>query len=87
MTKGAVGQLTKVMAVEWAADNIQVNCIVPGFIGTPLIKPLMVDEKKEKWIRNRIPARRLGKTEELVGVRYFIIIKCIFLHHWSEFYC
>lgn len=68
MTKGGVGQLTKVMAVEWAADNIQVNCITPGFISTPLIKPLLVDEKKEKWIRNRIPARRLGRTDEIVGV-------------------
>jgi gluconate 5-dehydrogenase len=68
MTKGGVGQLTKVMAVEWAVDNIQVNCIIPGFISTPLIKPLLVDEKKEKWIRNRIPARRLGNTDELVGV-------------------
>ncbi|HES59958.1 MAG: SDR family oxidoreductase [Bacteroidales bacterium] len=68
MTKGGIGQLTKVMAVEWAADNIQINSIVPGFIDTPLIKPLLLDEKKEKWIRNRIPARRLGNTAELVGV-------------------
>lgn len=68
MTKGAIGQLTKIMAVEWAVDNIQVNCITPGFINTPLIKPLLVDEKKVKWIRNRIPARRLGNTDELVGV-------------------
>ena len=68
MTKGGIGQLTKVMAVEWAADNIQVNCIVPGFFSTPLIRPLLADEKKEKWLRNRIPARRIGNTDELVGV-------------------
>jgi gluconate 5-dehydrogenase len=68
LTKGAVSQLTKVMAIEWADDNIQVNCITPGFFITPLTKPLLSDEKKVKWLCNRIPARRPGNTDELVGV-------------------
>jgi len=68
LTKGGVTQLTKVMAVEWADDNIQVNCITPGFIKTPLTKTLWSDEKKSKWLLNRIPARRPGNTKDLVGV-------------------
>jgi gluconate 5-dehydrogenase len=68
LTKGGVGQLTKVMAVEWADNNIQVNCIAPGFIMTPLTKPLLSDNKKMQWFRNRIPLRRAGNPEELVGV-------------------
>ena len=59
---------TRTLAITLAGDNIQVNCIVPGFFSTPLIKPLLADEKKEKWLRNRIPARRIGNTDELVGV-------------------
>jgi len=68
LTKGGVSQLTKVMAVEWADDNIQVNCITPGFFATPLTKPLLSDEKKVRWLCNRIPIRRPGNTDELVGV-------------------
>jgi len=67
LTKGAVGQLTKVMAVEWAADNIQVNCITPGFFITPLTRSLTSDEKNLKWLCSRIPVRRLGNPDELVG--------------------
>jgi NAD(P)-dependent dehydrogenase (short-subunit alcohol dehydrogenase family) len=67
MTKGGVAQLTKVMAVEWAADNIQVNCVTPGFFYTPLSMPLWDDEEKARWFKNRIPARRPGYPKELVG--------------------
>jgi 2-deoxy-D-gluconate 3-dehydrogenase len=71
-SKGGMHQLTKVMAVEWAPDNIQVNCIVPGFIYTPLAHPLWADEKRAHWFRSRLPMRRPGKPEELVGVTLFL---------------
>jgi 2-deoxy-D-gluconate 3-dehydrogenase len=71
-SKGGVNQLTKVMAVEWASDNIQVNCIVPGFIYTELGKPLWADEKKAHWFRARLPMRRPGLPEELVGLTLFL---------------
>jgi gluconate 5-dehydrogenase len=71
-TKGGMAQLTKVMAVEWAPDNIQVNCLVPGFIHTPLSAPTWADEEKSRWLRSRIPMRRPGRPEELVGLTLFL---------------
>jgi NAD(P)-dependent dehydrogenase (short-subunit alcohol dehydrogenase family) len=68
LTKSAVAQTAKSMAVEWAPDNVQVNCIAPGFLMTPLSKPLWNDEKKAGWLRSRIPARRPGQPGELVGL-------------------
>jgi NAD(P)-dependent dehydrogenase (short-subunit alcohol dehydrogenase family) len=65
--KGAVAQLTKVMAVEWAKDNVQVNCVIPGFVATPLSKPLWADAYKAEWMRSRIPMRRPARPEEIAG--------------------
>ncbi len=67
-TKSGLAQITRVMAVEWARDNIQVNNLTPGFILTPLTEgPLWGDEHRSRWLHDRIPARRPGKPEELVG--------------------
>jgi NAD(P)-dependent dehydrogenase (short-subunit alcohol dehydrogenase family) len=68
LTKGGLAQLTKVMAVEWAQDNIQVNCVTPGYFLTALSRPLWQDDQKARWFRNRLPVRRPGKPEELVGI-------------------
>jgi NAD(P)-dependent dehydrogenase (short-subunit alcohol dehydrogenase family) len=68
LTKAAIAQLTRTMAVEWAKDNIQVNCLAPGFILTPLTEDyLWGDAYRSQWLRDRIPARRPGQPEELVG--------------------
>jgi NAD(P)-dependent dehydrogenase (short-subunit alcohol dehydrogenase family) len=68
-TKAALAQLTKTMAVEWAKDNIQVNCLAPGFMLTPLTDTaLWGDQYKREWLLDRIPARRPGQPEELVGL-------------------
>lgn len=73
-TKGAVAQLTKTMAVEWAGDNIQVNCLAPGFMLTPLTEgPVWGDERRSRWLTERIPARRPGMPEELVGAVLLLV--------------
>jgi gluconate 5-dehydrogenase len=72
MTKSALGQLAKTMAVEWAPDNIQVNCICPGFIKTELTGPLWADPNRSAWIMSRLPAKRPGQPADLVGAAIFL---------------
>lgn len=67
-SKAGLAQITRVMAVEWAKDNIQVNGIIPGFIRTPLTEgPLWGVEQRSKWLHERIPLRRPGEPADLVG--------------------
>jgi len=72
MTKSAIGQLTRASAVEWAAHNIQVNAICPGWIETPLTKPLWADPQRREWILDRVPAGRPGKPGDLVGMAVYL---------------
>ena len=72
LTKSALGQLTRTLAVEWANQNIQVNCICPGWIETPLTKPLWADEHRRTWILDRVPAGRPGKPADLVGMAVYL---------------
>lgn len=68
LTKSAVGQMTRVMAVEWAKYNIQVNCLCPGWIKTALTAPVWSDPVKSKWILDRTPAARPGLPTDLSGM-------------------
>lgn len=70
--KGAVKQLTMVMAIELADDNIQVNCIIPGFMNTELSAPVWADSNKSAWMRERIAMKRPGEPEELLGIAMYL---------------
>ncbi|HEY8599776.1 MAG TPA: SDR family oxidoreductase [Thermomicrobiales bacterium] len=72
LTKSALGQLARVIAVEWAPHNIQVNCLCPGWIETPLTTALWADEEKRRWILDRVPACRPGRPADLVGLAVFL---------------
>lgn len=73
MSKAALLQLTRTLAVEWAQDNIQVNCLIPGFILTPLTQDsVWGDPQRRRWLTERIPMRRPGHPEELVGVVVYL---------------
>jgi NAD(P)-dependent dehydrogenase (short-subunit alcohol dehydrogenase family) len=65
--KAALCQLAKSMAIEWAEHGVRVNALCPGFMLTPLSKPLWDDEVRGGWIVERSLFRRPGYPEELVG--------------------
>ena len=71
-TKGAVGNLTKGMATDWAKYGLQCNAIAPGYIDTPLNAALVADNDFTSWLKKRTPAGRWGKVEELVGASIFL---------------
>ncbi|XP_050237743.1 tropinone reductase homolog At1g07440-like [Mercurialis annua] len=73
-TKGAIVQLTKNLACEWAKDNIRINCIAPAFIATPLAEPYLQDEKMSETIKTRTPMGRAGKPEEVSGLVAFLCL-------------
>jgi len=72
MTKSALAQLTKTMAIEWASQNIQVNCLCPGFIATNLTAPLWDDPERRRWMLDRLPIKRPGRPEDLVGLAIYL---------------
>jgi gluconate 5-dehydrogenase len=71
-TKGAVGNLTKGMATDWAKYGLNCNAIAPGYFDTPLNAALVADPTFSAWLEKRTPAGRWGRVEELQGA-------CIFL--------
>ncbi|MDP5219532.1 SDR family oxidoreductase [Ruegeria sp. 2205SS24-7] len=71
-TKGAVGNLTKGMATDWAKHGLQCNAIAPGYFDTPLNAALVADPEFSAWLEKRTPAGRWGRVEELVGACVFL---------------
>ena len=71
-TKGAVGNLTKGMATDWARHGLQCNAIAPGYFDTPLNAALVADPEFSAWLEKRTPAGRWGDVEELVGACVFL---------------
>lgn len=71
-TKGAVANLTKGMATDWARHGLQCNAIAPGYFDTPLNAALVADPAFSAWLEKRTPAGRWGQVEELVGAAVFL---------------
>jgi 2-deoxy-D-gluconate 3-dehydrogenase len=72
-SKGALVQLTKSLAAAWAADNIQVNAVLPGWIDTELTR----DARQQvaglhERVLARTPAGRWGVPEDLAGIAVFL---------------
>ncbi|MGQ9663612.1 MAG: SDR family oxidoreductase [Kiritimatiellia bacterium] len=68
---GVVG-LTKALANEWASKNINVNAIAPGYFDTEMCAAIKNDPMREPKIRERIPAGRWGRPEDLIGPLLFL---------------
>ena len=71
-SKGGVAQLTKALANEWAAKNINVNAIAPGYMRTANTKALQQDATRNRQILERIPAGRWGEPGDLGGAAVFL---------------
>ena len=72
-SKGGMVQMTKSLAVAWAADNIQVNCFLPGWIDTPLTQKArqQVTDLHDSVLA-RTPAGRWGAIEDFAGIAVFL---------------
>ncbi len=71
-TKGAIRNLTRGMATDWAHYGLQVNALAPGYFKTPLNQALVDNPEFTEWLEKRTPAGRWGNVEELVGAAVFL---------------
>jgi 2-deoxy-D-gluconate 3-dehydrogenase len=71
-SKGGLSQLTKVLAVELAPYNIQVNCVAPTFIRTPLTAPMFEDPVFYDEVVRRIPLGKIGEPDDVTGAILYL---------------
>ena len=71
-SKGGVAQLTKSLAIAWAAEGIRVNALAPGWIATPLTDALQRDDARSAQILGRTPMGRWGTPADVAGAALFL---------------
>ena len=71
-SKGGIAQLTKSLAIAYAADGIRVNAVAPGWIETPLTEPLRENPERSAAILARTPLGRWGKPGDIAGGVLFL---------------
>lgn len=71
-SKGGIAQLTKSLAISWAAEGIRVNALAPGWIETKLTEPLRKDPLRAQKILDRTPLGRWGRPEEVAPAALFL---------------
>jgi Tropinone reductase 1 len=74
MTKAALEQLTRYLAVEWAAEGIRVNAVAPWYTRTPLVEPVLGDPVALERLLARTPMRRVAEPEEIASVVAFLCL-------------
>jgi NAD(P)-dependent dehydrogenase (short-subunit alcohol dehydrogenase family) len=71
-SKGGVAQLTKSLAIAYAAEGIRVNAVAPGWIATPLTQALQDDPERSGAILGRTPLGRWGKPDDVADPVVFL---------------
>ncbi|WAH60693.1 SDR family oxidoreductase [Pseudomonas silvicola] len=71
-SKGGVAQLTKSLALAWAAEGIRVNAVAPGWIDTPMTRGIQADEARNARVLARSPMRRWGRAQEVAAGIVFL---------------
>jgi len=80
MSKAAMNQLTKNLAVEWAKEGIRVNAVAPWYINTPLAQTVLKDNAYLEQVLQRTPLGRVGEPEEVASmVTYFCLPAASFI--------
>jgi len=72
VSKGALNQLTKVMALSLAGYGIRVNAIGPGSINTDVLKNVVRDSSARKKVLSRTPLGRIGEADEIASIAWFL---------------
>jgi gluconate 5-dehydrogenase len=72
ITKGGLAQLTMVLAAEWGRDNIQVNCIAPGFILTSLNQKMWELKGMQEWLSASQANPNMGTPEDIAPLAVFL---------------
>nr|GMD87459.1 tropinone reductase homolog At2g29260, chloroplastic-like [Ipomoea batatas] len=73
-TKGAINQLTKSLACEWAKDNIRSNGVAPWYIRTSMVEQVLSNEEYVEEVYDRTPLRRLGEPSEVSSLVAFLCL-------------
>lgn len=74
-SKGAINQMMRVMANEWAADGVTVNAIAPGYVETDLTSAYLEKPGVRDRLESLVPAGRLGSADDIVGPALFLSSK------------
>ncbi|MFT4624142.1 MAG: Tropinone reductase 1 [Myxococcota bacterium] len=74
MSKGAMHGLTRFLAAEWGPDQIRVNAVLPWYVRTPLVEPVLRDPAKVRAILDRTPLGRIGEPEDVARAVAFLAV-------------
>ena len=71
-SKAGIDGLTRALAYDWAADNIRVVCVAPGYVRSDISQDVLADERKRDWVLRRIPLRRVAEPVEIAEFVAFL---------------